>query len=254
VKFGPLLRRAEEVDAEKLATGHYARVDYDDQRGRWALRHGVDRAKDQSYSLYGLSQGQLARALFPLGGMTKKETRQRAKQLNLPAAERPDSQEICFVSEGGYGEYLRRRRPEVVRPGPIVDSEGRQLGRHRGIAFYTIGQRQGLRVAAGEPLYVTGIDAEGNRLIVGREDDLESRGLVMRDVNYVSVANLPKGGKRLKAKIRYGARLAECTARAEDGEVRIEFSRPQRAVAPGQAAVCYEGEVVALGGVIASRL
>jgi tRNA-specific 2-thiouridylase len=180
--------------------------------------------------------------------------RERARRLGLPAAERPESQEICFVSEGSYADYLRRRRPDLARPGAIVDREGRQLGRHRGIAFYTIGQRQGLRVSRREPVYVVGIDVAGNRLIVGGEQELESPGLLMREVNYVSVAHLPKGGSPMKAKIRSGARLVECTARAEDGGVKIAFARPQRAIAPGQAAVCYEGDAVALGGVIESRL
>ncbi len=253
VKFGPLLRRAREIGAEKLATGHYARVSYDDQRGRWVLGRGVDRGKDQSYSLYALTQDQLARALFPLGEMRKSQTRQRAARLGLPTAERPESQEICFVSGRSYGDYLRQRRPEVVQPGPIVDGAGRQLGMHRGIAFHTVGQRQGLRVAAEVPLYVTAIDAERNRLIVGREEEGKSRGLVMGEVNYVSVGSLPKDGKRLKAKIRSGAAMATCTATPDGDGVGLEFARRQRAVAPGQAAVCYEGDMVALGGTIESR-
>jgi len=254
VKFGPLLQRAAEVDAGKLATGHYARVGYDEARERWVLRRGVDAEKDQSYSLYGLSQEQLARAAFPLGGTAKSQVRERARRLGLPAAERPESQEICFVSERSYADYLRRRRPELARPGAIVDREGRELGRHQGVAFYTIGQRQGLRVSREEPLYVIGIDVAGNRLIVGGEQELESPGLLMGQVNYVSVAGLPKDGSPMEAKIRSGARPVACTAWAEDGGVRLEFARPQRAIAPGQAAVCYEGDAVALGGVIESQL
>ncbi len=254
VKFGPLLRRAREIDAEKLATGHYARVGYEEGSGRWALRRGVDTGKDQSYSLYGLTQDQLARALFPLGEMRKAETRAQATRLGLSTAERPDSQEICFVSGSGYREYLRKRRPEVTRPGAIVDREGRQVGRHRGIAFYTIGQREGLRVAQGEPLYVVGIDVAGNRLIVGGAGEVRSRGLVVGEVNYVAVAALPEGGSKLRAKIRSGGRLAGCVARVEDGGVKLEFARAQRAISPGQAAVCYQGEAVALGGIIESAL
>jgi tRNA-specific 2-thiouridylase len=252
VKFGPLLRRAAEIDAEKLATGHYARVDWDERRGRWVLRHGVDKGKDQSYSLYALTQGQLSRALFPLGEMTKRETRRRAVQLGLPAAERPESQEICFVSGGSYGEYLRRRMPERTRAGPIVDCEGRQLGRHRGVAFYTIGQRHGMGIAQGEPLYVVGIDADKNRLIVGGEEDLQAKGLVMGEVNYVAVSRVSERGMRVRAKIRYGARLAACRVYPENGKIRLEFTRRQRAAAPGQAAVCYEGDAVAVGGTIES--
>jgi len=252
IKFGALLRRAEEIGASRLATGHYARLCYDQERPRWLLLRGVDKTKDQSYSLYALRQDQLARALFPLGHMTKSQTRAEAARLGLPVAEEQESQEICFVSEAGYGEYLRSRRPEVAQPGPIVDREGRQLGRHRGIACYTIGQRQGLRVAAGKPLYVVGIDVDGNRLIVGEEEEVKFHRLVMREVNHVSLARLPAGGKKLCAKIRSGAPLAACAAWPVEGEVRLEFARPQRAVAPGQAAVCYEGEAVALGGIIQS--
>jgi tRNA-specific 2-thiouridylase len=192
--------------------------------------------------------------------MRKAETRARAAELGLSVAEKPDSQQICFVSSGSYGEFLSRRRPEVARPGPIVDREGRQLGRHRGIAFYTIGQRQGLRVARREPLHVVEIDAEGNRLVVGGAEELRARGLVMGEVNYVSMTSLPKEGHKVWSKIRYGARLAACTARPEGEGVRVEFVRRQRAVTPGQAAVCYEGEgrlpgeAVALGGTIESAL
>ncbi|HUU54008.1 MAG TPA: tRNA 2-thiouridine(34) synthase MnmA [Armatimonadota bacterium] len=250
VKFGPLLRRAREIEAEKLATGHYARVAYDERVGRWKLLQGADVRKDQSYSLYGLSQEQLSRAVFPLGEMTKQEVRRRAGELGLASAERPESQEICFIAGEGYREYLARRRPEVVRPGPIVDREGRQVGRHRGVAFYTIGQRQGLGVAHGRPLYVVGIEVEANRLIVGEEEEGEFRGLMMGEVNYVSLAGLPAEGMVLAAKIRSGGRPAACGARPEGGRVRVEFEEPQWAVSPGQGAVCYEGEAVALGGTI----
>ena len=250
VKFGPLLRRAGEIEAEKLATGHYARVAYDERADRWQLLCGVDRRKDQSYSLYGLSQEHLSRAVFPLGEMTKQEVRRRAAELGLASAERPESQEICFIAGEGYGEYLARRRPEVVRPGPIVDREGRQVGRHRGVAFYTIGQREGLGVARGRPLYVVELDVEGNRVIVGEKEAAQFRGLVMGEVNYVSRGNLPAEGAALAAKIRSGGRPAACVARPEGEGVRVEFAEPQWAISPGQAAVCYEGEAVALGGTI----
>jgi tRNA-specific 2-thiouridylase len=250
VKFGALLERAREIGASHLATGHYARVGFDEECGRWVLGCAVDKAKDQSYSLYELRQEHLARAWFPLGGLKKSETRARAAKLGLSVANKPDSQEICFVSSGNYGDYLMRVRPETARPGPILDRQGRQLGRHRGIAFYTVGQRHGLRVAGKEALYVVGIDAEHDRLVVGGEEDLKSRELTMREVNYVSLDGLPTGGKKLRAKIRYGALPASCTAWAEEGGVRLRFARFQRAVAPGQAAVCYEGDKVALGGII----
>jgi len=252
VKFGPLLHRAREIGCGKLATGHYARVLHDDHGDRWKLLRGADQTKDQSYSLYGLRQDQLSHALFPLGDLTKAETRRKAAELGLPAAERAESQEICFITGEDYRRYLERRRPEVLIPGPIVDMAGRQIGRHRGIAFYTIGQRQGLGVAAGKPLYVLGIDAAANRLIVGERDEAEFRGLVMREVNHVSAAGLPETGMKMAVQIRSTARPVACHARLEGERVVVEFAKPERAVAPGQAAVCYDGDAVALGGVIES--
>ncbi len=250
VKFGPLLHRAREIDADKLATGHYARVSHDEVSGRWKLLRGIDNSKDQSYSLYGLTQEQLAHALFPLGGFTKQETRRMAAKLGLPTADRAESQEICFITGESYREYLERRRPQVVRPGVIVDADGRQVGRHRGVAFYTIGQRQGLGVAAGKPLYVIGIDVKQNRIIVGDVDHATSSTLLVREVNYVSVERLPDEGITLTAKIRSGASPASCLAIPEDGRVRVNFEKPEWGVSPGQAAVCYDGEAVALGGII----
>ena len=254
VKFGPLLKRAREVEASHLATGHYARVGFDEECGRWVLGRAVDKAKDQSYSLYELRQEHLARAWFPLGGLKKSETRARAAKLGLSVANKPDSQQICFVTEGSYGEYVERQRPGAAKPGPIVDREGRQIGRHRGIPFYTIGQRHGLRVAHGKPLYVAAIDAASNRIVVGEEPDLLARGLVMGGVNWLSVSGVPQGEGRFRVKVRYGAPLVASAARREGEKVRLRFSRPQRAVAPGQAAVCYEGEAVAFGGVIEPAL
>jgi len=254
VKFGPLLQRAREIGATHLATGHYAKVGYDETRRRWVIWRALDSAKDQSYALYGLRQRQLASARFPLGELRKAGTRAVAAQLGLPVAEKPDSQQICFIPSGTYGEYVARQRPEAARPGPIVDREGRQLGRHRGIVFYTIGQRQGLRLARGKPLYVVGIDAEQNRITVGSEDDLKARGLLMGDVNWVACEGALAPGAKLTAKIRYGVRPAACRAWRQDGGVRLAFARRQRAIALGQAAVCYDGEAVAFGGVIQAAL
>lgn len=249
IKFGALLERARELGAEWLATGHYARVGFDQARGRWTLRTGADAAKDQSYVLYGLTQEQLSRARFPLGGMTKAEVRERARRLSLPAWERPESQQACFVGDA-YGAFLERWLTDAVRPGPIVDRAGRQVGRHRGIAFYTIGQRHGLRIARGRPWYVVAIDATANRIIVGEESELRASRLRMTAVNYVSLAGLPEGGASFRAKVRSAAPAAPCTARAQGAAVTLEFTRPQRAIAPGQSAVCYDQDVVALGGVI----
>jgi len=250
VKFGPLLHRAREIGCDQLATGHYARVLHDDRLGRWKLLRGVDRAKDQSYSLYGLTQDQFAHALFPLGELTKAQTRRKAAELKLPAADRAESQEICFISGEDYRHYLERRRPEVAVPGPIVDATGREIGRHHGIAFYTVGQRQGLGLAAGKPQYVLAIDARANRLVVGDESEAICSGLMMREVNYVSIAGLPEAGVKLAVQIRSTARPVPCLARPNGTGVVVQFAKPGRAVAPGQAAVCYHGHAVALGGVI----
>ena len=252
VKFGDLLRRAREIGAERLATGHYARVGWDESRQRWVIRRAVDRAKDQSYTLFDLRQEQLARALSPVGDMTKSETRAEAARLGLSVSHKPESQQICFVSGRSYAEYLKQQRPGAARPGPIVDREGRQIGRHQGVIFYTVGQRHGLRVAGGTPWYVTGIDAEANRVIVGGEEELRARGLWMRPVNYVALPELPQEGAKLQVKIRYGALPVACRAWAEAGGVALRFWRRQRAVAPGQAAVCYDREAVAFGGLIES--
>jgi tRNA-specific 2-thiouridylase len=250
VKFGALREHAEGLGVGHLATGHYARTAFDAEVGRWRLLRGVDRAKDQSYSLYALSQEQLSRAVFPLGEMTKGEVRRKAEQLGLPSAERSESQEICFVSGRSYREYLAHRRPDLIRPGPIVDREGHQLGRHRGTAFYTIGQREGLGVSRQAALYVIDIDVAHNRLVVGQAEEAEARGLVMGDVNYVSLPDLPPEGRRLAVKIRSSGSPAACFARPQGEGVRVEFAEPQWAVSPGQAAVCYDGEAVAFGGII----
>jgi tRNA-specific 2-thiouridylase len=250
VKYQELWRRAELIGATRLATGHYARLRQEAETGRWALLRAADTTKDQSYALYDLSQEQLSKALFPLGGMTKMETRARAAALGLPVAEKPESQQICFVSEGSYGEYVAQSRPGTATPGPIADKQGRQLGRHRGIAYYTVGQRQGLGIAHARPLYVIAVEAEANRLVVGEEEELEAGGLVMERVNYVAWAGLPPGGAEVGVKIRYGAPAEPGRGFAEGERVRLEFAKPLRAVAPGQAAVCYDGEAVAFGGVI----
>ena len=250
IKFGALLSRARRLGAARLATGHYARVAFDEGRGRWALRRAADSAKDQSYSLYQLRQDQLARAIFPLGDIPKARVRARASALGLSAAQRPESQQICFVSGESYGQFVSRRRPQVLRQGPIVDRRGRVLGRHRGIVFYTVGQRHGLRITGDRAQYVIAIDAAEQRLVVGGEDELAARELVMSDVNYLALASLPEAGGAFTAKIRSGARPAACRAQPEGDRVRLRFARAQRAITPGQAAVCYQGDLVAFGGII----
>ena len=249
VKFDALLERARALGADFLATGHYARVGRT-SAGRYTLSRGVDGSKDQSYALYSLTQGQLAGTLLPLGGQTKKETRRIAADMGLPTADRPESQEICFVPDNDHWSFLRRRDPSVARPGPILDPEGRVVGTHPGIAFYTVGQRKGLGIANVKPLYVVEIVPDENAVIVGEVERLLSCGLVAGDLNWVSLGETSEL-LRVEAKIRYRAAGVPATARLkEDGSLTVEFDDPQRAVTPGQAVVLYIGDDVVVGGTI----
>ncbi len=249
VKFGSLLRRALAWEAEHVATGHYARVETDPVTGRMLLRKGADSWKDQSYFLWPLTQDQLRRALFPVGGMTKTEVRARAKALGLPVADKPESQEICFVP-GDYRDFLRERAPEAFRPGPILDRAGRRLGDHAGLAGYTVGQRKGLGLAVGRPLYVLALDPARNAVVVGEETDLARDRLVATDANFIPFARL-EGPLAVEARIRHGHPPAPALVRPlADGEVEVVFAVPQRAVTPGQSVVFYRGDLVVGGGII----
>ena len=248
VKFEGLLQKALELGAEYVATGHYARVCYDEQRQRYGLFKGIDETKDQSYALYHLNQQSLEHFLMPLGGYHKTETRQLAEKLNLPVAHKPDSQEICFVPDDDYKAYLRAKMPQCLHPGEIVDLQGHVLGHHDGVPLYTVGQRRGLGIAAATPLYVVRLDVPGNRVIVGENKDVFSAGLIAGDLNWIAINHL-EGELRLSAKIRYGKR--EGMAMVEPlpkGRVRVHFDEPQRAVTPGQSVVFYDQDCVVGGG------
>lgn len=248
VKFEGLLAKARALGARYLATGHYARIGRSAD-GRFTLRKALDSTKDQSYALCFLTQEQLAHTLFPLGESTKLEVRGIAARLGLATAEKPESQEICFVP-GDYGEYLRQMAPWAVRPGPIRDVNGEPKGTHQGIAFYTVGQRKGLGVAAGKPLYVVDIDPEENAVIVGGWEDAHAQGLIADDLNWVSA---PEQEGQIDVGVRIRYRASEAPAKAQlqsDGTLLVEFAEPQRAVTPGQAVVLYQGDVVVAGGTI----
>jgi len=254
LKFGVLLQRAQELDCDAVATGHYARRVWRQETGRWAVARGKDPAKDQSYVLYGLTQEQLARARFPLGDLLKSETRRLAAGFGLPVAEKPESQEICFVPEDDYAAYLRREAPDTIAPGPILDLAGREIGRHEGIAFYTIGQRRRLGLNGGQPHYVVDINPEQKAVIVGPEAALYGKEVWLEELNYGAWSPPTAGGGRLRAMLRYRMPAAPCSVRKEtEGRVRVTFYEPQRAVTPGQAGVLYDDDCVALGGVIARR-
>lgn len=250
VKFDVLMRRAQELEAEHIATGHYARISRDGTTGQYRLLRGVDESKDQSYVLYMMNQEQLARTLMPLGWREKADTRTLARRLGMDIADKPDSQEICFVEHDDYARFVLSRNPSLSRPGDIVDSAGNRLGQHRGVVHYTIGQRHGLGLAMPHPVYVTSIDAATNTLTVGPAEELLADGLVVADLHWVS-GSAPGPGSDLEVKIRYNA--AAVPARiAEVGteSATAHFQDPQRAVTPGQAAVFYRGEEVLGGGTI----
>ncbi len=251
IKFSLLLARADALGLDGVATGHYARVARDPATGRYLLLRGRDPRKDQSYVLYGLTQSQLARVRLPLGDYTKDQTRALARRFGLPVADKPDSQEICFVPRGSYAEVVGRLRPQALRPGPILDTAGRVVGEHRGIGRYTVGQRRGLGVAAGVPRYVVAIDAPRNAIVVGSEQDLLAEGLVASAMNWVAVDGLD-APRKVTARVRHGGQDVDATALPgpQPGQVTVQFARPQRAPSPGQAVVLYEGDVVLGGGII----
>lgn len=254
VKFGPLLRRASRLGAARIATGHYARVEFDKTSGRWRLLKAVDSDKDQSYFLYALRQEELARTIFPLGGLRKSEVRALAGRFDLPVARKPESQEICFVPDDDYAAFLRERIPEAFRPGEIVDTAGRTIGRHDGLLNYTIGQRKGMGIAAPRPLYVVALDAATNTVVAGPNEALFKSRLAVSDVNWVSIAGID-GPKAAEVKIRSRHEGAPATlVPGPGGSVVVEFAEPQRAITPGQAAVFYDGAIVLGGGTIAQVL
>ena len=258
VKFDALLGKARDLGAEYLATGHYARVDFDEDTHRWNLRRALDRSKDQTYALYHFTQDELAHTLMPLGVVTNKaETRAIAAELGLAVSNKPDSQEICFVQGGSYTDFLAETAPETVQAGDIVDTSGRRRGAHDGIAFYTIGQRRRVNVGSPIPLYVVGIDAETNTVVVGGNEDLMASGVEADDLNWIGIPGVQESQPVL-AKIRYNMEHVPGLLQKgeEEGSVVVHFDTAQRAVTPGQSLVLYDasGESVLGGGTITRRL
>lgn len=254
IKFDQFLEMAEGVGADSVATGHYARVSRNSQTGRWELRRGRDESKDQTYFLFGLKQDQLARTLFPLGALTKPEVRALAAELGIATAQKPDSQEICFVPNGDYAAFIDAYfREQGITPqathGAVVTSDGRVLGEHSGVHHFTVGQRKGIRVASPEPLYVIATEPATQRVIVGGNDELLSPGLVAKDVNWISIA--PIGEPRraeVKIRNRHAAAPATLVPTGDPSRVAVRFESPHRAVTPGQGAVFYDGDLVLGGG------
>ena len=254
IKFDQFLDMAEGVGAREIATGHYARLSWNADTGRWEMRRSVDRAKDQTYFLFGLQQEQLARTRFPLGGMEKAQVRELARALGLPTAAHPDSQELCFVPNGDYAAFIEGYFREQgiaasATQGEIVTADGRVVGEHSGVHRFTVGQRRGLGVAAGEPLYVIATEPRTRRVVIGRNDDLLRAAMTVSGVNWMSIA-APAAPLRAEVKIRNKHIAAPATVQPAAGPSRVEvrFDEPQRAVTPGQAAVFYQGELVLGGG------
>ncbi len=250
IKFGLLLDHARAMGQDRIATGHYAKIKTDTSTGRTLLLRATDVTKDQSYMLYRLSQEQLAQSLFPLGDLTKKEIRAIANDMELPSANKPDSQDICFVPDGDYAGYLEKRSGEPYPEGDFVDENGKILGRHKGIIRYTVGQRKGLGIALGTPAFVLAKDAAKNQVILGPEDRLFSSRILADRTNWIACEK-PVDGLRVTAKTRYSHKEAEAVLHLLENDcVLAEFKEPQRAAAPGQAMVFYDGDVVVGGGTI----
>jgi len=250
IKFGALLKKANELDADYMATGHYARIEYDNQKKRYLLKKGVDLSKDQSYFLYVMTQEQLKQTLMPVGKLTKERVRAIAEEKCLPIASKPESQEICFIPNNDYREFLKKNIPEIAEPGHIMNREGEVIGEHQGIVSYTIGQRKGIGLTSKNPLYVTAIDRENNAIFVGEREEVYSDELIANDTNFIAISEL-KEPIIVNAKIRYRHKASSATVIPLDRDnVQIKFHRPQWAITPGQSVVFYSEDTVIGGGVI----
>jgi tRNA-specific 2-thiouridylase len=249
-KIPLLLKQSLELGCEKMATGHYARIDYDSQTGRYRLKKSVDDEKDQSYVLYKLSQKLLSFLLFPLGDLHKQEVRQKAHQLQLGVAEKKDSMEICFVTEGSYRDFVKAHRPEAFKPGFIRDQQGTILGEHQGVAGFTLGQRKGLGLSHG-PYFVLKLEPDTATVIVGKENETWHQEFIVTELNWVAWEKLLKP-QECMVKIRYRSdeQLAVLYPELDDRQVRVVFKNPVKAITPGQSAVFYDNDYVAGGGII----
>lgn len=249
VKWESLLKRSLDIGADYIATGHYARV-YKLENGRYTLRKSATAAKDQTYALYNLTQFQLSHTLMPVGEYTKDQIREIAEKINLRVANKPDSQEICFIPDNDYAKFIEENTPQKILPGNFVNSAGEIIGKHKGITHYTVGQRKGLNLSLGHPAFVLEIRPETNEVVIGTNDEVFSDRLLANHLNFMSIEDL-EGEMRVEAKIRYSHKGALATIKkvAED-EILCVFDEPQRAISPGQAVVFYENDYIVGGGTI----
>ncbi len=253
IKFGALRDKAKELGADYLATGHHARIEKDDDSGRYLLKKGRDRMKDQSYFLCQIRQEYLKHTLFPIGHLTKDRVKRIAAERGFPSTSRPESQEICFIPDDDYKKFLEQYVPQVSRPGKILDQGGRVLGKHQGIAGYTVGQRKGLGIFTARPLYVTSIESQSNTITVGTREQTYGTELVADNLNWIGIPK-PITPLQVKAKIRYRHPEAEATIIPEDeNTVYVKFTEPQMAITPGQVVVFYDGDTIIGGGTICRR-
>ena len=250
LKFDELLKKAQGIGADYIATGHYAKIE--EHNGRYILVKSDDDKKDQTYALYNMTQEQLAHTLMPCGEYTKDRIREIAKEIGLDVHNKKDSEEICFISDNNHGKYISEAMPGKFKQGNFVDKDGNILGKHKGIVYYTIGQRKGLGLAMGRPVFVTDINPLTNEVVVGAEEDIFKTDLICKDINFIAFDNLDKS-LELKAKIRYSAKPATATITPlENGKVRVSFKEKQRAITKGQSVVFYLDDLVVGGGIIES--
>lgn len=253
IKFEEFLNKAFQLDCYYIATGHYAKIEYDEALKRYLLKKSVTEEKDQTYALYNMTQHQLQHTLMPLGYYHKDEIRKIAEELDLPVAFKPDSQEICFVPDNNYGNFVKNNSPSEILPGNFVDKEGNILGKHKGIIYYTIGQRKGLGIAFGRPVYVIDIVPDKNQVVLGDKEEVFGTELIADHINYITFENLEEP-KKLFAKIRYNAKAEAATIYPDNDKARVVFDTPQRAITPGQAVVFYDKELVVGGGTIIKQI
>jgi len=249
IKFDEFLKKAKDMGAEYIATGHYAEIERDNATGRYLLKRSLDEKKDQTYALYNMTQYQLEHTLMPLGRYTKEEIRNLAERIGLEVHNKPDSQEICFIPDNDHGRFIKERVPHKVKPGYFVDEQGNVLGKHKGIINYTIGQRKGLGIALGKKVFVKDIVSENNMVVLADEKEIFNKALYAEELNFIPFEKIPREMK-VTAKIRYGTRESEAIVRNFGDGIIVEFREPQRAITKGQSVVLYDGELVIGGGII----